>query len=834
MIGVILFIILIIIFVIMIKKVLQSVLFILSEIAVYLITSIMYITIGVFMGPLLLFGLICDRLCEAFRIRELMSYFIIVMIWVLMFVWGCLDIQPDFVIFGFDLNPKINVFSLDVLKLSLPACLFPIMIYCHRFQLNIEARSEPLDFFKKSHSDFFTYFFSIAFCLVVSMAIGNYWPNYGWIYYITAIAFQLYIIDQEVSLKKLAEKIYEELIGIDKLNATSFLQLLTNDSNLKSEDVKTLFQGIAAKLINSDTLEEIELHESQWFFNKYWYQKNIMELNSILAKSLRHSKEDLTAITENLLGLPSNETKDFVERYLYFGSYYAFNDGQHFVVDRHTSRLNTCVSCGLTEVVDERSRGEWHCSIVCKETEDVCLTIKNKPIDIFMAEASTDGFVLMAGANAWSENHKIFATGGQGHGFAAEQGNNKIDRLMGRDAQVIGGDNAKNGADRIVQGQQIQTKYFSTGARSVGAAFDGQQGVYRYLDNNGKPMQLEVPKDQYEKAIETMKNKIKDGKVPGISDPKEAEQLIRKGHLTYTQAQNITKFGTIESIGYDVYEGVIVGTTAAGISFSITSLIYYLKTKDQKEAIRVAVIQAGNTFGKTLTISITTQQLHRLSGIQNVLKHVDVCKLSPTVSNVLQKGMGLSKAGINNALRGTLLTSVVLIAFTTGPDMLKLIRGRISQAQFLKNLIVISSGMAGGVIGSVAGGFLFSPMGPAGVVMGRLAGGVIGGIIASTVSNTIANNLIEDDRVKMLSIIQIQMEYLAITFMLTEEEIDNFNANLENVINQKTLEVLFAAENKRAMANFFLKPVVVTVVKQRPALTFGVNDVIDACDEWVV
>ena len=65
-----------------------------------------------------------------------------------------------------------------------------------------------------------------------------------------------------------------------------------------------------------------------------------------------------------------------------------------------------------------------------------------------------------------------------------------------------------------------------------GAAFDGQNGQYRY-GNNG-PMQLEVPCDQYAGAVETMRNKIREGKVPGVTDPAEASRLIRRGHLTYT------------------------------------------------------------------------------------------------------------------------------------------------------------------------------------------------------------------------------------------------------------------------------------------------------------
>ncbi|ENO4573634.1 hypothetical protein ACM47X_004197, partial [Escherichia coli] len=82
-------------------------------------------------------------------------------------------------------------------------------------------------------------------------------------------------------------------------------------------------------------------------------------------------------------------------------------------------------------------------------------------------------------------------------------------------ARILGDNNARNGADRLVSGTEIQTKYCSTAARSVGAAFDGQNGQYRYMGNNG-PMQLEVPRDQYAGAVETMRNKIREGKVTAL------------------------------------------------------------------------------------------------------------------------------------------------------------------------------------------------------------------------------------------------------------------------------------------------------------------------------
>ena len=68
----------------------------------------------------------------------------------------------------------------------------------------------------------------------------------------------------------------------------------------------------------------------------------------------------------------------------------------------------------------------------------------------------------------------------QGHGYAAEQANNLYDFLTGKDAKIVGGDNAKDGPDRMVNGVNIQTKYCHDAASSVQAAFENSQ--YRYVN----------------------------------------------------------------------------------------------------------------------------------------------------------------------------------------------------------------------------------------------------------------------------------------------------------------------------------------------------------------
>ena len=49
--------------------------------------------------------------------------------------------------------------------------------------------------------------------------------------------------------------------------------------------------------------------------------------------------------------------------------------------------------------------------------------------------------------------------GRQGHGFAAERAEHVRDLYHGEEVKILGDDNAKNGADRLVNGVEIQSKY---------------------------------------------------------------------------------------------------------------------------------------------------------------------------------------------------------------------------------------------------------------------------------------------------------------------------------------------------------------------------------------
>ena len=98
-----------------------------------------------------------------------------------------------------------------------------------------------------------------------------------------------------------------------------------------------------------------------------------------------------------------------------------------------------------------------------------------------------------------------------------------------------------------VNGLEIQSKYCRTGAKCIQACF--RDGRFRYMGSNG-PMLIEVPSDNYDDAVQAMEHRIRNGQVPGVSDPGQANAIVRKGQFTYAQVKNIAQFGTIENLTY--------------------------------------------------------------------------------------------------------------------------------------------------------------------------------------------------------------------------------------------------------------------------------------------
>lgn len=656
-------------------------------------------------------------------------------------------------------------------------------------------------------------------------------------YWVMSVLISAYIGYRLSILGKAIKTLGLTLESEGKIYLDEFLDTLSEQSSIDYENLDNIFSNMLANKTLQGEVAFYEIQDGRWVFDKEWLLAQEKQLSDICRNQVSIDEEDVVGYVGELFELDDELAQDFARRYLTFGEFHAFDDEQDkFVHYLNNHRINKCACCGKAEEKEEESfdeEGEWFCSDICRATEEECVEIRNTPYEQFLANATQNSLILIELPEEWQRVHKIVSPNSNtGHGFAAESANTTIDRIMGKDAKVVGDDNLKNGPDRLINGEFIQTKYCKTAARSIGAGFDGQNGSYRYYNHDGKPMPIEVPKDQYDNSLKLMKQKISEGKVPGVDNPDEATNLVRKGHLTYEQARNITKFGTFESITFDVMQGTIISAASGGISFAITASLSYFATGDKKAALDVALRQAGKTFCTTLTVFVATQQLHRIQSIYNALELIDVGNVGKGLGKFLSKGLGTSgKNATNQVLRGTIVSSVVLVAVTSGPDMVKLVRGRMSTAQFIKNFTVTSASVAGAAIGSIAGGAIGSGFGPAGMIIGRMAGGVAGGAIASFITGKIANTLMVEDKEIVLNIVIRQLEYLSIVFQLNEKEIDNLNANLTNILNQKVIEMIWAAKGyRKATANMILKPIVVGIVKQRPVATLDLDDLIQNQD----
>ena len=413
-----------------------------------------------------------------------------------------------------------------------------------------------------------------------------------------------------------------------------------------------------------------------------------------------------------------------------------------------------------------------------------------------------------------------------GFAFAAENGNNLIDRFHGVNATVVGDNNALNGPDRLIVNRNgktlIQTKYHHTASASVADAFDPQTGLYRYMDSNGKPMQLEVPKDQFDEAVKLMRAKIENGKVPGVTNPDEASKIVRKGHLNFQQAKNIAKAGNIDSLKYDAANGIISAGCAAGISFVIDYACCVMNGQEPEDALENAGLNGIKTGSVVFATYVISSQLAKTGMAQSLSD-----ALVPTAEAILKtfgddvgkailQGAGVQTVGkvtakqVSNALARELVVDGVLVIILTGADVVDLFQGRISKEEVLKNLTVtiisIAVGAAGGYGGALAGN-LIAP--GAGGVIGAAAGSILAGGLSALGAEALIAPFYESDAEEMFNIISEEFTVLCGDYLINEEEGTHIAEALKGELIGDVLKDMYASEDRTQFARDLMEPLFV-------------------------
>ena len=419
----------------------------------------------------------------------------------------------------------------------------------------------------------------------------------------------------------------------------------------------------------------------------------------------------------------------------------------------------------------------------------------------------------------------------RGHGFAAERANHLYDTFTGHDAKIVGDDNAKNGADRLVDGNNIQSKYCNSGSKCVSECFEN--GKFRYYNSDGTPMQIEVPSDKYEAAVTALKERIKRGEVPGVTNPEEATNIIRKGHFTYEQVKNIAKAGTIESITFDAANGLIIATSA----FGVTAVLSFATTIWNGESVDVALKNAAfnglKVGGSTFVTAVLAGQLSKagmnslLVGSSEAIIKVLGPKGSAMLVNAFRSGKNIyGAAAMKSAakmLRGNVITGTVSVVVLSTGDVINIFRARISGAQLLKNFTNTVSSVAGGTAGWVGGAAAGAALGSAVPIVGNAAGAVVGGLIgafgggavAGEISSSIMDAFIEDDADKMVKIIEEAFLVLATDYLLTQRETEHVIDHFGESLTGGDLKDMFANDNKMQFAKKIILPHIEREIKRR-------------------
>lgn len=406
-----------------------------------------------------------------------------------------------------------------------------------------------------------------------------------------------------------------------------------------------------------------------------------------------------------------------------------------------------------------------------------------------------------------------------GHGYAAEDINGFYDKMHGHDVQYAGRDNSRYGADRIVDGEQIQTKYCRTAKRTVDSAFpEENESNYAYWNEDGKPQRLEVPKDQYEECVELMRQKIIDGKVKNnngdtITDPSEAENIVKAGEYTQKQAENITRAGNVDSLKFDIETGAVCAISSFGISFAI-SLAMAIANRDNNglsagDAIKLAFLQGlkngtismsshvltsqvlKSTFGRNLAAYFTLPSKH----IVNAVWESEAGKklITNLANHILHRSDlkgGAAKQVCVRYFRTNAVAQVTLFVVQSIPDTIEMLRGRISKAQFVSNLVVGSSTL----IGTTVGAALAYRWGKNG--WASFAGGLIGGEASKWASKKVTEIFHKDDSVKMQKIIKVAMIELSNDYLIqSQTEFDDCIRAIrdDGAINTNLLRIMYSA-----------------------------------------
>lgn len=395
-----------------------------------------------------------------------------------------------------------------------------------------------------------------------------------------------------------------------------------------------------------------------------------------------------------------------------------------------------------------------------------------------------------------------------GHGNYFEEVGTKLDVVSGTKAEFVGSDFVKNGKDKNIyvktkKGEikkPVQCKCCNTPNATIQSAFERNpetnQMEYRYYQN-GKPMKLEVPRDQYDKCVELLKKRILKGQVPGVTNPAVAKNIVRRSKLTYYQSLNLAKSGTIESLAWDSATGIIDCTTIVSLSVVSSFCLTYWKTRDIKESTENAIQSGIEVFGNAVSGDVLASQVAR----------VDFSELFPQYSSPVN---GLGKAVLGKSVSTSAMTLLYAV-----PETYNLISSKISAAQYFRNMFTYSLqnvgafavGYTAGEIAEKAVALTGKTLPGYGKIVAIILGGALGSYLSGYAGNSLSDIYYEGDSIVTGRIIHSVLMELINEYLISETELDLLNQRInqdEKKVHVLQKNLLISGEQYQDTRDFFV------------------------------
>ena len=222
-------------------------------------------------------------------------------------------------------------------------------------------------------------------------------------------------------------------------------------------------------------------------------------------------------------------------------------------------------------------------------------------------------------------------------------------------------------------------------------------------------MQGEVSPEQYAEVLDKLQKRIRDGRVEGIADVRQAKKILRKGHYSYEHAVKMCKAGGIYGLKYDVQTGLAGAALAGSLSLAIELANGDWQDGKFKDTAKSAAGQTVMNGGVALGTHVATAQLSRAGATKAMRPVADAIikkcsspkvtgKLASTVSGKALHGAATSSY-LSKVTRGNALSIGVVSAVEAGRTAVQLANGKLKGQQAARHTVKSAAGLTAGSIG---------------------------------------------------------------------------------------------------------------------------------------